>query len=288
MNRNHEIILLFLAALIVAGATFRQERETHKLRRAIAELTSDRIDEIAAVPADNHMQPADMEAVRRELGEVLRLRAEVAQLRQEKVETAALQASIEKLTADISAIAVRSPQLMDFIVPSSNVAPQVSQAITMAESSPAAAAQWVAALPEGEDKNQATMAVIERWLRSDPAAAAGWTTEFPEGPLRDAAMSRVAREWGLHDWNATSEWLEKLPVGSSRDAAIGAFVISADGYDIRLAVEWANLTEDPQSRARRLESTAQRWLREDHATARAWLEKAQLPAGMAERLLSGR
>jgi hypothetical protein len=101
-------------------------------------------------------------------------------------------------------------------------------------------------------------------------------------------MSIVARQWGQRDWNAAAGWLETLPMGSSRDAAIGAFVTSADGYDIKLALEWANQMEAPESRATRVENTARRWLREDNAAARAWLEKAQLPAGMAERLLSAK
>jgi hypothetical protein len=103
--------------------------------------------------------------------------------------------------------------------------------------------------------------------------------------LREQALSAVARQWGLRDWNVTAGWLERLPMGPSRDAAIEAFVTSADGNDIRLALEWANRLEAPDSRASRVEGTARRWLREDRAAARAWLEKARLPAGMAERLL---
>ena len=70
----------------------------------------------------------------------------------------------------------------------------------------------------------------------------------------------------------------------SRDAAIDAFVMSADGYDIKLAVEWANQMADPESRAARVEQVADRWLRVDKAAARAWLKNAQLPPGVAERL----
>src|SRR5258706_3523462 len=98
-------------------------------------------------------------------------------------------------------------------------------------------------------------------------------------------MSVVASQWGLRDGNATGGWLETLAVGSSRDAAIGAFVTSADGYDIKLALEWANQMEAPDSRAMRVEDTARRWLREDNAAARAWLEKAKLPAGVGQRPL---
>jgi len=106
--------------------------------------------------------------------------------------------------------------------------------------------------------------------------------------LREKAMSVVARQWGLRDWNAAAGWLGTLPMGSSRDAAIEAFVMSADGYDIKLALEWANQIEAPESRTTQVEQTARRWLREDSAAARAWLGKAKLPPGIAERLLSAK
>jgi hypothetical protein len=141
-------------------------------------------------------------------------------------------------------------------------------------------------MPPGKDQDQAALAVVEHWIGSDPAAAATWTSQFAEGPLREQALSVVARQWGLRDWNATAGWLETLPSGLSRDAAIGAFVTSADGYDIRLALEWANQLEAPEFRAMRVEQTAWRWLREDNAAARAWIQQAQLPPGLAQRLLS--
>jgi hypothetical protein len=182
-----------------------------------------------------------------------------------------LQAKIDKLALEVSASR-----------PATSAA---SQSAALAESSPEEAARWVAALPAGNEQNQAAEAVINRWISSNPAAAATWATQFPEGPLREQAMSIVARQWGLRDCNATARWLETLPMGSSRDAAIGSFVTSADGYDIKLALEWANQIQAPENRAMRVEETARRWLHDDNAAARAWLEKAQLPPGMAERLL---
>jgi hypothetical protein len=128
--------------------------------------------------------------------------------------------------------------------------------------------------------------VIDEWAANDPAAAADWIAQLGESPLRVRAASFVGRQWGLRDWKATASWLETLPMGRSRDAAIGAFVQSADGYDIKLAVEWANRMETPEGRALQVEETARRWLREDNAAARAWIANAKLPDGLAERLLS--
>src|SRR5437867_4510232 len=294
MKPNIRVMLVVAAALVVAGVVFRQQREMYRLRTVIAEFTS-LPREGAAISTVTNPLPADIEELRREAAEIHRLRAEITQLRREKVETSALQARIDKLALEISAILGNLNQrsdsvaaIGDFNHPAPNTSPLVLQASSLAQSSPEEAARWVAGLPPGKEQDQATLAVIDRWTGTDPAAAAAWTTQFAEGPLREQAVSVVARQWGLRDWNATAGWLEKLPMGSSRDAAIGSFVTSADGYDIRLALEWANQMEAPESRAMRIEETARRWLREDNAAARAWLEKAQLPSGLAERLLSAK
>ena len=275
-------MLVLAAALVVAGVVFRQGKEIYRLRAVIAELTSPPT-EGAAISTISNPLPANIEELRREAAEVHRLRAEIAQLRREKVETSALQARIDKLALDLNQWSDSIAIFGDFDHPAPT--PLVLEASSLAQSSPEEAARWLAALPPGTEQDQAVLAVIKHWTGTDPAAAAAWATQFAEGPLRERAMSIVARQWGQRDWNAAAGWLETLAMGSSRDAAIGAFVTSADGYDIRLALEWANQMEAPETRAMRVEDTARRWLREDDAAARAWLEKAQLPSGMAERLL---
>jgi hypothetical protein len=284
MKPNVRITVVLAAALVVAGGVFRQEREIHRLRAVVTELTSPST-KGAAISTVTNPLPADIEELRRKAAEVHRLRAEVTQLRREKVESKALQAKIDKLKLDLNQSSDSIDIFGDYDPPAS---PLVSQAISLAESSPEEAARWAAALPPGKDQDQAVLAVINHWTGTNPVAAASWTTQFAEGPLRERAMSIVARQWGQRDWNAAAGWLETLPIGSSRDAAIGAFVTSADGYDIKLALEWANQMEAPDSRATRVEDTARRWLREDNAAARAWLEKAQLPPGIAKRLLSSK
>jgi hypothetical protein len=273
MKPNIRVMLVLAAALVVAGMVFRQREEIQRLRAVIGERPSLSIERAAISTATNPL-PADIEELRREAAEVHRLRAEVTQLRREKVETSALQAKIDKLALDLN-------QRPDPIAAFGTLDP-------LAQSSPEEAARRIAALPPGNAQDQAALALIKHWTGADPAAAAAWVTQFAEGPLRERGLSMIAREWGLRDWNAAAGWLETLAMGASRDAAIGAFVSSADGYDIKLALEWANQTEAPDSRATRVEDIARRWLREDNAAARAWLEKAKLPEGVAERLLSAK
>jgi len=277
MKPSIRFLLLLAAVLIVAAAVFRQEKEIYRLRGVIAEL--------ASVPKEAVTNPllAEIEELRRDADEVHRLRDEVAHLRREQVETSALQAKIDNLALQMSAILRNFNQSTD----SAAISGEFNHP-ALTQLSPEEAAQWVAGLPPGKEQDRAVLTVIGRWVDTDPVAAAAWTTQFAEGSLREQAMSVVARYWGLRDWNATAGWLGTLPMGASRDAAIGSFITSADGYDIKLALEWANQMEAPESRAMRVEETARRWLREDSAAARAWLRKAQLPSGIAERLLSAK
>jgi hypothetical protein len=284
MKPNIRVMLVVAAALVLAGVVFRQAKEMYRLRAVIAELTS-LPGEGSAISTVTNPLPADIEELRRAAAEVHRLRAEVTQLQREKAESKALQARIDKLPLDLNQRSDSMDIFGDFDPPAS---PLVLQASSLAQSSPEEAARWAAALPPGKEQDWAILAVINHWTGTNPVAAAAWTTQFAEGPLRERAMSVVARQWGLRDWNATAGWLETLPMGLSRDAAIGSFVTSADGYDIKLALEWANQMEAPESRATRVENTARRWLREDTAAARAWLEKAQLPPGVSDRLLSSK
>lgn len=289
---NLRTVLALLTAFTVIGALIFQQRELSRLRVAIGEFPSLRSPQRAS-SSESDALPTNIDELRQEASEVHRLRAEVAQLRREKAEMSALQASVDKLAMEFAA----APEMLNHssgsmaIVGSgfrtANRSALVEKASSLAHSSPQEAAQWVSALPEGEERNQAALAVIGQWIESDSVAAAAWATQFAEGPLREQALARVGREWGMKDWNATAGWLETLPAGSSKDSAIGAFITAADGYDIRLATEWANRTEDPESRAARVTGMVQRWLGENNAAARAWIQQAQLPAGMAERLLSG-
>jgi hypothetical protein len=253
----------------------RQAREIHLLRKVIVELTSLPSGEETVNPPIIAPLPPNVEKLRLDAAEVHRLRAEVAKLSGEKVETDALQARNERLALELSAILRNANRASDSVV-------------SLGQHSLQESARWLTELPLGGERDRVALAVIGRWAASDPVASAAWSSELAEGPLRDVAMSMVARQWALSDWNAAANWLQKLPMGSSRDVAIDAFVTSADGHDIKLASEWANQMEDPESRATRVEQMARRWLREDNAAARTWLENAQLPSGLAERLLSAK
>src|SRR5204863_6010638 len=124
-------MFVLAAALLVAGAAFRQEREMYRLRTVIAEFTS-LPREGAAISTLTNALPADIEELRREAAEIHRLRAEITQLRREKVETSALQTRIDKLALDLNQRSDSIDIFGDFDPPAS---PLVLQAGSLAQSS---------------------------------------------------------------------------------------------------------------------------------------------------------
>ncbi len=60
---------------------------------------------------------------------------------------------------------------------------------TWADRNPAAAAQWVARLPESEAREPAVDLVSRRWLQVDPGAATAWIQTLPE---RDRVLAALA------------------------------------------------------------------------------------------------
>src|SRR5262245_24126443 len=176
MIKNYRTILVLVAALLAAGVAICQQIQILRLRMAIAQLTN--IQSRQSAPIHNYTNPfpADIEELRRAAAELPHLRAEVVRLRSEVEGTNALQASVEKLAREVSAISQNSSDkhgpidLLDR--PSSDESSLVSKATALAKSSPEEAARWVASLPAGKEQDQAALAVIDRWTGTNPVAAA--------------------------------------------------------------------------------------------------------------------
>ena len=282
MNRPIKVATLLLAGLALAGSLLRQEREVERLRTELAEVKTDLDEALSARLSGPASNTADSGSIRQSV-EIESLRAEMDQLREKNKEADALRATVEELSEQVAAFRA-GPKSSPPPDEDSEAPPELLKALLLARDSPAAAAEYVASLPAGDGQSEAALRVLGRWIRSEPQAAAAWATQFGESELRNDALALVARRWGLAEWAATADWLETLPPGQSKDAAIAAFVSSADGYDIRLAANWANRLEDSERRSQLVESTARRWLREDADAAQSWLRQTQLPDGIAERL----
>jgi hypothetical protein len=146
------------------------------------------------------------------------------------------------------------------------------------------ALEFARTLPEHDSRQLAIYGVLEGVRDSNPSAAAALIGELPAGELRTQAASQLARQWAFTDPAGTTEWLNSLSSGTERDSAITAFVWTMDGYDIALANQWAAAIEDPKERLQSSGRVFERWLREDEASAVAWLSAQQMDAALRNHL----
>ncbi|MGH7956251.1 MAG: hypothetical protein ACREH8_04480 [Opitutaceae bacterium] len=116
--------------------------------------------------------------------------------------------------------------------------------------SPEAAARLLANLPEGAERNRATLAVVDGWSAPSPAETAAWVETLPAGETRDEAFKRMTLAWSGQDLEATMAWLSRLPASRSRDAGIAILCQQlADVYPAQLA-SWAVAIRDDELRQR--------------------------------------
>ena len=97
-------------------------------------------------------------------------------------------------------------------------------AIVAAERDPLAAAMLVVTnLGPGDEQNRAAVSVVQRWAQTSPQAAADWVAKFPDTPTGVAAAENLFSIWGFRDGAAAADCLNRLPEGPLRQAALAGY-----------------------------------------------------------------
>jgi hypothetical protein len=157
-------------------------------------------------------------------------------------------------------------------------------ASTWVQHDPLAAAQWVAALPPGENQSQILLRVGSIWAGKDPEAAANFASLLPVGSSRQEMLAHVLIEWVGRDLAAASLWADRLEPSRENDVAITA--IATDAHlalvNPRVALSWAESVVGPEVRLQAIEEIVQQWASRHAAAARQYVE-ASPGLGMQER-----
>ncbi|MGH7946574.1 MAG: hypothetical protein ACREH8_13560 [Opitutaceae bacterium] len=115
---------------------------------------------------------------------------------------------------------------------------------------PEAAARLLGNLPEGAERNRATLAAVDAWSAPSPAETAAWVETLPAGETRDEAFKRMTLAWSGQDLEAAMAWLSRLPASRSRDVGIASLCSRlADTYPAMLS-NWASTIHDAELRHR--------------------------------------
>ncbi len=105
-------------------------------------------------------------------------------------------------------------------------------AVGLAWSDPQAAGQLLAQQVEpGEVLDQSALSVVCVWSQSDPPAAANWVAAFPEGKLQQTVLETLIQRWAAQDLNAVKNWVDGLPSGVLRIEAAKLYTAVADNLE---------------------------------------------------------
>ncbi len=186
--------------------------------------------------------------------------------------------------------------------------------------SPAEAAAWAAALPDGKVKGAALGRIAGAYVRSNPAEAAGWIGQYAGDPSARRAIAEVGQEWGkkeplpalgwletlpasggqadgfrsvFGDWEdtnpvAASEYLAKMPRSAKRDAAVSGFASGYAWQDPQASIQWAQDISDPELRQETLTRAGHAFYRRDPESARTWLDGSGLSAEARQAIMNPR
>lgn len=150
-----------------------------------------------------------------------------------------------------------------------------------------AAARELKAMPADEVDNRAIRTVASTMARDDPAKAAEWLVGL-NSEESGGAMREVMVSWAATDSAAALGFIQQQPEGELRDTAAATYVFSNGATDPAGSMKLAETIGDEGTRSRTIGMTARRWMRDDEAAAKAYVESSTLLDDEAkERILSG-
>lgn len=153
----------------------------------------------------------------------------------------------------------------------------------LAGSDPRAAADKVAMIADADQRGDAVRDVATSWARENPPEAAEWLFSQDAGDDR-RAMRGVIGNWVRQDPAGALEFIESRPAGEGRDTAAQTYLwMNRDG-DPREAVSLAETIADERGRERTVRMVADRWMDQDEAGARNYIEQT---GALGERTKQG-
>jgi RNA polymerase sigma factor (sigma-70 family) len=150
---------------------------------------------------------------------------------------------------------------------------------------PVQAEGLVASLP-ADQQAEAANKVAAAVAAQNPAAAAQWMATLPDGTVTAETVNTLMDQWADNDPAAAGQWIANLPTGTMQDGAAAKYVNDAANDYPAAAAQVAADIGDAEKRAAAETTTAAAWLKKDPAAAEAWLAKTDLPDSTKQELLA--
>jgi len=159
----------------------------------------------------------------------------------------------------------------------------------LANTDPQAAAKQVALMPAGDAKDGAVAIVAGDLARANPQVAADFIKQQDSEPAQQNSMRQLMPTWVAQNPTAALAYANSWPAGAVRDSALLPYIMSNNTAAPTDLVNVAETVTDPGSRDRALGMAAARWMREDPAAAKAYVQQSSTLSDTAkQRILSGR
>lgn len=157
----------------------------------------------------------------------------------------------------------------------------------LARTDPDGAASRIASISDAGMRDRAISSVAGEKSQSDPAGAAAWLLTQDTGNYQDP-MRRIMGNWVGQDSAGALSFIESQPIGEVRDTATQTYLwMNRDGNPAQ-AVALAESISDERDRSRTIGMSAWRWMQQDEAAARAYVEQSSaLSDNAKQRILSG-
>lgn len=157
----------------------------------------------------------------------------------------------------------------------------------LSQDNPQLASTKVNAMTAGEDKDRAVRNLVENWSKTNPKEAAAYLLTQENAADQGGAIRDVVSNWTHQDNAGALTFINAQPAGELRDTAINAYVMSDRSSEPSALMSVAETIQDEGDRSRTMGMAAMRWMREDEAAAKEYIQASNsIPANMKERLLS--
>ena len=150
-------------------------------------------------------------------------------------------------------------------------------------SDPAAALTWAKSLSSGRERAEAIHSIAGAVADVNPPGAAPFVDELPADHMRRDFVEHLARTWAEQDLSGALKWAESLG-GTLRSEAIEALLPAWVREDAASAAAYVELLPASERHLHSLKRVAESWSRIDKESALAWAGSQENPAAKGQAL----
>jgi Tfp pilus assembly major pilin PilA len=138
-------------------------------------------------------------------------------------------------------------------------------------------------MPAGDPRNEAESTIASLWARKDPAAAANWLAALPANEQPNV-VTTIANYWVESNWPEASRWITTL-TGEVRDEALAAAVYR-EGATPNDSLSLALSIGNEEMRNNAVENIIRSWAATKPNEAETWVKGSPLSSEQRDYLRS--